>query len=190
MSDQYVSCALYKFVTLPNYVALRCAAAQGHDRQSGVWHTAAGHEGINGTVSGTRESVDALLDWLQQQPGLENIDCKESYHSEIPFYRTKVKLKKEIVTMGVEGIDPKRSAGTYVKPADWNALIADPDVLVVDTRNDYEVEIGTFANAVNPKTKTFREFPAWAEQNLDPRKTKKLPCFALAVSAVKNPLPI
>jgi len=177
MSDQYVSCALYKFVTLPNYVALRAPLLKAMTDNQVFGTLLLANEGINGTVSGVRESVDALLDWLQQQPGLENIDCKESYHSEIPFYRTKVKLKKEIVTMGVEGIDPKRSAGTYVKPADWNALIADPDVLVVDTRNDYEVEIGTFANAVNPNTKTFREFPAWAKQNLDPSKHKKIAMF-------------
>ena len=177
MSDQYVSCALYKFVTLPNYVALRSPLLKVMTDNQVFGTLLLATEGINGTVSGTRESVDAMLNWLQQQPGLENIDCKESYHSEIPFYRTKVKLKKEIVTMGVEGIDPKRSAGTYVKPADWNALIADPDVLVVDTRNDYEVEIGTFANAINPKTKTFREFPAWAEQNLDPKKNKKIAMF-------------
>ena len=177
MSDQYVSCALYKFVTLANYAALRAPLLKAMTDNQVFGTMLLANEGINGTVSGTRESVDALLDWLQQQPGLENIDCKESYHSEIPFYRTKVKLKKEIVTMGVEGIDPKKSAGTYVKPADWNALIADPDVLVVDTRNDYEVEIGSFANAVNPKTKTFREFPAWAEQNLDPSKHKKIAMF-------------
>ena len=179
MSDQYVSCALYKFVTLPNYVALRAPLLKTMTDHQVFGTLLLASEGINGTVSGTRESVDALLDWLQQQPGLENIDCKESFHSEIPFYRTKVKLKKEIVTMGVEGIDPKRSAGTYVKPADWNALIADPDVLVVDTRNDYEVEIGTFVNAVNPKTKIST-----------PRKTKKLPCFAPAVFAAKSLLPI
>ena len=123
------------------------------------------------------KGVDALLKWLDQQPGLENIDTKESYHSEIPFYRTKVKLKNEIVTMGVEGIDPKQVVGTYVKPEDWNALISDPDVVLVDTRNDYEVEIGTFENAVDPKTKTFREFPAWAKDNLDPEKHKKVAMF-------------
>ena len=188
MSDQYVSCALYKFVTLPNYVALRSPLLKAMTDNQVFGTLLLAREGINGTVSGTRESVDALLDWLQQQPGLENIDCKESYHSEIPFYRTKVKLKKEIVTMGVEGIDPKRSAGTYVKPADWNALIADPDVLVVDTRNDYEVEIGTFANALIPRPKPFANFPPGLSRISTPRKTKKLPCFAPAVSAVKNPL--
>ena len=177
MSDQYVSCALYKFVTLPNYVALRAPLLKAMTDNQVFGTLLLANEGINGTVSGTRESVDALLDWSQQQPGLENIDCKESYHSEIPFYRTKVKLKKEIVTMGVEGIDPKQVVGTYVKPADWNDLISDPDVILVDTRNDYEVEIGTFANAIDPKTKSFRDFPNWAKKNLDPDKHKKVAMF-------------
>jgi len=177
MSDQYVSCALYKFVTLPNYAALRGPLLDAMSKNNVFGTLLLAQEGINGTVSSTREGVDALLEWLDQQPGLENIDTKESYHSDIPFYRTKVKLKNEIVTMGVEGIDPKQVVGTYVKPEDWNALISDPDVVLVDTRNDYEVEIGTFENAVDPKTKTFREFPAWAKDNLDPQKHKKVAMF-------------
>ena len=177
MSDQYVSCALYKFFTLPNYAALREPLLDAMSKNNVFGTLLLAQEGINGTVSSTREGVDALLEWLDQQPGLENIDTKESYHSDIPFYRTKVKLKNEIVTMGVEGIDPKQVVGTYVKPEDWNALISDPDVVLVDTRNDYEVEIGTFENAVDPKTKTFREFPAWAKDNLDPQKHKKVAMF-------------
>ena len=177
MSEQYVSCALYKFVTLPDYAALREPLLNAMTANNVFGTLLLAKEGINGTVSSTREGVDALLKWLGQQPGLENIDTKESYHSEIPFYRTKVKLKNEIVTMGVEGIDPKQVVGTYVKPEDWNALISDPDVVLVDTRNDYEVEIGTFENAVDPKTKTFREFPAWAKDNLDPEKHKKVAMF-------------
>ena len=177
MSEQYVSCALYKFVTLPDYAALREPLLNAMSKNNVFGTLLLAQEGINGTVSSTREGVDALLKWLDQQPGLENIDTKESYHSEIPFYRTKVKLKNEIVTMGVEGIDPKQVVGTYVKPEDWNALISDPDVVLVDTRNDYEVEIGTFENAVDPKTKTFREFPAWAKDNLDPEKHKKVAMF-------------
>ena len=134
-------------------------------------------EGINGTISGTRENIDSVLHWIGQQPGLENIDTKESFDDEIPFYRTKVKLKKEIVTMGVEGIDPRQVVGTYVKPEDWNDLISDPDVLVVDTRNDYEVQIGTFKNAIDPKTTSFREFPEWANNNIDRTSNKKIAMF-------------
>ena len=177
MSGQFVTCALYKFVTLPNFEALREPLLNAMTENNVFGTLLLAQEGINGTVSEHREGIDAVLAWLAQQPCLENIDTKESYHSEIPFYRSKVKLKKEIVTMGVEGIDPKQVVGTYVKPQDWNALISDPDVVLVDTRNDYEVEIGTFENAVDPKTKTFREFPAWAKDNLDPDKHKKVAMF-------------
>jgi UPF0176 protein len=177
MSDQFVTCALYKFVTLPNFEALREPLLDAMTQNNVFGTLLLAQEGINGTISSTREGIDAVLAWLAQQPCLENIDTKESYHSEIPFYRSKVKLKKEIVTMGVEGIDPKQVVGTYVKPENWNALISDPDVVLVDTRNDYEVEIGTFENAVDPKTKTFREFPAWAKDNLDPDKHKKVAMF-------------
>ncbi len=134
-------------------------------------------EGINGTVSGTQEGIDALLAWLNSDDRLNPISFKLSYHVNQPFYRTKVKLKKEIVTMGVEGIDPRKTVGTYVKPKDWNALISDPDVLLIDTRNDYEIEIGTFEHAVNPNTKTFREFPEYVKNNLDPKKNKKVAMF-------------
>jgi UPF0176 protein len=134
-------------------------------------------EGINGTISGLRAGIDAVLTWLDNQDNLKNIVTKESFDETCPFYRTKVKLKKEIVTMGVEGIDPLKVVGSYVKPEDWNALISDPEVILIDTRNDYEIEIGTFQNAVDPKTKTFREFPAWAKENLDPQKHKKVAMF-------------
>lgn len=177
MPAQYVTCALYKFVALPNYGSIRHPLLEimTDNQVFGTLLLAA--EGINGTISGTRIGIDSVLNWLAQQPGLENIDTKESYSDNIPFYRTKVKLKKEIVTMGVEGIDPNQVVGTYVKPADWNELISDPDVLVVDTRNDYEVEIGTFKDAINPKTKSFREFPAWATENISADKNKKIAMF-------------
>ncbi|NPU93784.1 MAG: rhodanese-related sulfurtransferase [Gammaproteobacteria bacterium] len=173
----YVVCALYKFVSLPDYEALRqplldCMLA--HDVKGTLLLA---QEGVNGTVAGSREGVDALLAWLRQDPRLADLSWKESYDTIEPFYRTKVKLKKEIVTMGVEGIDPRQVVGTYVKPADWNALISDPDVVLIDTRNDYEVDIGTFKNAVNPRTTTFREFPGYVKENLDPAKHKKVAMF-------------
>jgi UPF0176 protein len=177
MPTQYVTCAMYKFVALPHFESLRqpLLDVMNDNQIFGTLLLAA--EGINGTVSSTREGIDKLLAWLDKQPGLENIDSKESYDSKIPFYRTKVKLKKEIVTMGVEGIDPKETVGTYVQPEDWNALISDPDVVLVDTRNDYEVKIGTFKNAIDPKTTTFREFPKWSKENLDPNTNKKVAMF-------------
>ncbi|WP_372769635.1 rhodanese-related sulfurtransferase [Pseudoalteromonas sp.] len=177
MSQQYVVCALYKFVSLPNYKELRQPLLNTMEQNNVRGTLLLAEEGINGTVAAKREGIDALLSWLDKQPGLDNIVSKESFDDECPFYRTKVKLKKEIVTMGVQGVDPKKVVGTYVKPKDWNALISDPDVVLVDTRNDYEIEIGTFENAVDPKTKTFREFPEWAEKNLDPSKNKKVAMF-------------
>ncbi|MGB2154020.1 MAG: rhodanese-related sulfurtransferase [Porticoccaceae bacterium] len=177
MSTQYVTCALYKFVALPNYGSIRHPLLKVMTDNQVYGTLLLASEGINGTISSTRAGIDAVLNWLNQQPGLENIDTKESFDKEIPFYRTKVKLKKEIVTMGVEGIDPRQVVGTYVKPQDWNDLISDPEVLVVDTRNDYEVEIGTFKNAVDPKTTSFREFPDWANKNIDRAKTKKIAMF-------------
>ena len=172
-----VVCALYKFVTLENYPELREPLLQ-EMIQLGVHGTLLlAQEGINGTVAGSREGVDQLLAWLEQDERLKPIDRKESFVSEMPFKRTKVKLKKEIVTMGVEGIDPRKTVGTYVEPKDWNALISDPDVVLVDTRNDYEVQVGTFKGAVNPNTETFREFPDYVQNNLDRNTHKKVAMF-------------
>ena len=173
----YVVCAMYKFATLDNFEELRQPLLDEMLRLDVKGTLLLAAEGINGTVAGSRESIDALLDFLRRDERLKDIDHKESYDDDMPFYRTKVKLKKEIVTLGVEGIDPKRVVGTYVKPADWNALISDPDVVLVDTRNDYEVEIGTFKGALDPRTKTFREFPQYVSENLDPAKNKKVAMF-------------
>jgi len=170
-------CALYKFVRLENFELLRqpLLAVMENNEVRGTLLLA--NEGINGTISGSQQGIDAVLAYLQSDERLSPISHKFSYSDDNPFQRTKVKLKKEIVTMGVEGIDPNLVVGTYVKPKDWNALISDPDVLLVDTRNDYEVEIGTFKNAVNPNTETFREFPAYVEKNLDNKKHKKVAMF-------------
>jgi UPF0176 protein len=176
-SKRIVVCALYHFVRLDNYVDMQAPLLQLM-KQEGVKGTLLlAAEGINGTIAGSREGIDAVLTWLRQDPRLEALDYKESFDDEIPFYRSKVKLKKEIVTMGVEGIDPNRKVGTHVEARDWNALISDPDVLLIDTRNSYEVQIGTFKNAVNPDTETFREFPAWVKANLDPGKNRKVAMF-------------
>ena len=119
------------------------------------------HEGINGTVAGSPSAIDALIVYLRALPGCAELDVKYSHAKEMPFYRMKVRTKKEIVTLGIEGIDPKREVGTYVQPEDWNALVSDPDTVLIDTRNDYEVAIGTFEGAVDPQTKSFSEFPDW-----------------------------
>ena len=172
-----IVCALYKFVTLENYESMRepLHTVMLDNQIKGTLLLA--QEGINGTVSGPQEGIDALLAWLNSDERLAPISYKISLHIEQPFYRTKVKLKKEIVTMGVEGIDPRKTVGTYVKPKDWNDLIADPEVTVIDTRNDYEIEIGTFKHAINPNTESFREFPAYVAKELDPSKHKKVAMF-------------
>lgn len=169
--------ALYKFVALPDYRELReplldvCLNA-------GVKGTLLlANEGINGTIAGSRLAIDEVLAYLKSDARFNDIDHKESLDSELPFYRMKVKLKKEIVTMGREGIDPKILVGHYVEPQDWNALITDPEVTVIDTRNHYECDIGSFEGAINPQTTTFKEMPAFVDQQLDPAKHKKVAMF-------------
>lgn len=134
-------------------------------------------EGINGTVAGPDSAIVDLLDFLKADPRMTGLDHKESRSETMPFYRMKVRLKKEIVTMGVEGVDPNEIVGTYVDPQDWNNLINDPDVVLIDTRNDYEVEIGTFKGAINPDTETFREFPHWVDDNKEQLKKPKVAMF-------------
>jgi len=122
-------------------------------------------EGVNGTIAGSDDAIAAVLDHIRALPGCAGLDVKDSRAATMPFHRMKVRIKREIVTMGVEGIDPLSIVGDYVDPADWNALIADPDTIVIDTRNDYEVAIGSFRGAIDPGTQTFRDFPAWFREN-------------------------
>lgn len=172
-----VVCALYKFVALPDYVNFRQSLLNIMEQQKVRGTLLLAHEGINGTIAGSRKAVDFVLNWLRSEPRLADLDCKESYTDISPFKRSKVKLKKEIVTMGVEDLDPRRSVGHYVEAKDWNALISDPDVLLIDTRNSYEVEVGSFSKALNPNTTTFREFPQYVKENLDPKQHKKVAMF-------------
>ena len=173
----YVVAALYKFVALPDYVALRDALYQHLVLNKVKGTLLLAEEGINGTICGTREGIDAVRQWLDADGRFGGLSYKESFADEPAFYRTKVKLKTEIVTMGVPGVNPQHIVGTYVKGDDWNRLIEDPDTILIDTRNDYEVAIGTFKNAVNPNTTSFREFPQWAADNLDKAKHKKVAMF-------------
>lgn len=122
-------------------------------------------EGINGTIAGKADGIAAIIGYIRGLPGCAELDVKYSGAEDIPFYRMKVRVKREIVTLGIDGIDPKREVGTYVQPQDWNALISDPDTIIIDTRNDYEVAIGSFDGAIDPQTKTFRDFPAWFRDN-------------------------
>ena len=172
-----VVAALYKFVSLPDFREMReplldvCLAVGA----KGTLLLA--EEGINGTIAGDRETIDRVLSYLKSDSRLADIDHKESLDECIPFYRMKVKLKKEIVTMGVGNIDPNSLVGHYVEAKDWNDLISDPDVTLIDTRNDYECDIGSFKGAINPQTTTFREIPDFVEKNLDPAKQKKVAMF-------------
>lgn len=180
MSDQsslIVVCALYKFVTLAHYRSLQQPLLSLMKSVEVRGTLILAHEGINGTIAGTREAIDQVLHWLQNEPCLNNLDYKESYTETPPFNRTKVKLKKEIVTMRIEGIDPLSSVGTYCNAQEWNDLLADPEVLLVDTRNHYEYQVGTFKNAINPKTASFSEFPQYIKDNFDKEKHKKIAMF-------------
>jgi UPF0176 protein len=175
--SQIVVCALYKFVTLENFQTLRQPLHNVLETNQVRGTLLLANEGINGTIAGSRAAIDNVLNWLRSDPRLADIDHKESFTDGLPFNRAKVKLKKEIVTLGIEGIDPKRIVGTYVNPGDWNKLISDPDVVLVDTRNDYEFKVGTFKNAINPNTESFREFPRYVRENLNPEKHKKIAMF-------------
>lgn len=164
-SSSFLVAALYHFVSVPRFESLR-EPLQALCEANGVKGTLLlAHEGINGTIGGPDEGVRTVLTHLRAQPEFATLEHKESRASKMPFLRMKVKLKKEIVTMGVENIDPNQVVGTYVAAKDWNELISDPDTIVIDTRNDYETAIGVFRGAVDPQTKTFREFPDWVRNN-------------------------
>jgi UPF0176 protein len=173
----YTVAALYHFTQFENPAALRPALLSLclHHKITGSLLLA--REGVNGTIAGSRAGIDAVLAHLRALPGCADLEHKESTASAQPFPRMKVKLKKEIVTMGQPDVDPRARVGHYVDPKDWNALITAPDVVTIDTRNDYEVEIGTFEGAIDPKTKTFREFPAWWEENKDRFHNKRVAMF-------------
>jgi UPF0176 protein len=156
--------ALYRFTSFPDCASLR-EPLERVCREHGVRGTLLlAPEGINGTIGGTAEGIAAVLAHIRTLPDCAGLDVKFSEAATMPFHRMKVRIKREIVTMGEPGIDPRGSVGTYVEPQDWNALIADPDTIVIDTRNDYEVAVGTFAGAIDPRTETFRDFPAWFRQ--------------------------
>jgi UPF0176 protein len=159
--------ALYKFTPFADHAALRAPLLE-QCRQHGVKGTLLlAHEGINGTIAGSDAGIAAVLDHIRGLPGCAELDVKFSRAPAMPFHRMKVRLKAEIVTMGVADIDPLASVGTYVAPADWNDLIADPETILIDTRNDYEVAIGTFQGAIDPQTASFRDFPDWFRARRD-----------------------
>jgi UPF0176 protein len=172
-----VVAAFYYFTELSDYKALQIPLKDFCEIHQLKGTILLAKEGINSTIAGSREAIDALLAYLRSDPRLQNLEHKESYCQGVPFQRMKVKLKKEIVTLGVPDIDPRYRVGTYVDPHDWNALIAEPDVIVIDTRNNYEVEFGTFKGAINPNLETFGEFPNYVQEQLNPEKHQKVAMF-------------
>ena len=173
----YRVAALYKFTSLPDYTFLREPLQNICDLYGIKGTLLLALEGLNGTIAGNAAGIANIISFLRADPRLADLDVKYSVAEDMPFYRMKVRLKREIVTMGVEGVDPNKTVGTYVDPADWNALITDPDTILIDTRNDYEVGIGTFQGALNPNTKTFREFPDWVEANRGSLNKPKVAMF-------------
>jgi len=170
-------CALYKFTRLDDFETIQLPLKGFLDSLSVKGTLLLAREGINGTISGNQSSLEKVLEYLQSDSRFLGLEYKFSYSKKTPFKRLKVKLKKEIVTMGLTEIDPTHSVGTYVKPKDWNKLINDPDVVLIDTRNNYEYEIGSFKGAVNPKTETFREFPSFTKNSLEKYRNKKIAMF-------------
>jgi len=157
--------ALYRFARFPDPTALREPLAYLCE-ENGIRGTLLlAREGINGTIAGTHDAIDRVLAHIRTLPGCEDIEVKHSHADRMPFHRMKVRLKREIVTMGEPDIDPLEDVGHYVPPAEWNALIDAPGTILIDTRNDYEVAIGTFSGAIDPKTHSFRDFPAWFREH-------------------------
>jgi len=181
MQDAYLTTAMYHFVSLPYFKMLREPLLDFCLTREIKGTLLLADEGINGTLAGPEKSILELLEYLKNDPLFEGnfkrLGHKESWSDKHPFYRMKIKLKKEIVTLGVPSVSPTKVVGKYVKPQDWNTIISDPDIVLIDTRNDYEYAIGTFKNAINPKTTTFREFPEYVKTHFDPKKHKKVAMF-------------
>ncbi|MDB9313400.1 rhodanese-related sulfurtransferase [Spirulina sp. CS-785/01] len=172
-----VVATFYKFVHLPDFQEKQTPLTEFCQDQEIKGTILLAEEGINGTIAGSRSNIDAVLAYLRSDPRLADLTPKESSAKTPPFARLKVRLKREIVTLGVSDANPTQQVGQYVPPKDWNALIRDPDVVVIDTRNDYEVKIGTFRGAKNPQTHSFREFPDYVNETLNPQHPQKVAMF-------------
>ncbi|MGB0934843.1 MAG: rhodanese-related sulfurtransferase [Alphaproteobacteria bacterium] len=175
--SNFVVAALYKFTALEDVESQRQQVRQICEENEIKGTLIFADEGINGTVAGSRDAIDVLKAFLNADRRYDDMEYKESSADEMPFKRLKVHYKKEIVTIGDQSVSPTKVVGEYVDPQDWNAIISDPDTIVIDTRNDYEVELGTFSGAVNPETDAFREFPEYVKKDLDPKKNKNVAMF-------------
>lgn len=172
-----VVATLYKFINLPDCNELQTTLLSYCQSQRIKGTILLAQEGINGTIAGSRQQIDSFLTFIRNDSRFADLEYKESYTEIPPFERLKIRLKPEIVTLGLPEVDPNEKVGTYVEPKNWNDLISNPEVIVIDTRNDYEISIGTFKGAENPQTQTFRDFPEYVKQNLDSHKHKKVAMF-------------
>jgi UPF0176 protein len=173
----FLTAAFYKFVELHDFKQLKGPLLAYCEARQIKGSVLLAEEGVNGTIAGEPESVRAVLAYLRRDARLTDLVHKESFADEMPFYRMKVRLKREIVTLGVPGVSPTKMAGTYLKPEEWNKLLDDPTVVFVDVRNDYEVSLGTFKGALDPKTKSFSELPAWVREQSILRDKPKVAMF-------------
>ena len=175
--DPLLVAAFYKFVQLTDLASLQDQIESCCRKNNVLGIVLLAQEGINSTIAGSREGVVKVLEFIRQDPRFTDLEWKESFANKQPFRKLRVRLKKEIVTMGIPEIDPSQLVGTYVKPADWNALIRDPDVIVIDARNNYETEIGTFTGAVNPDLDSFSQLPSWLEEKIDAGEQPRVAMF-------------
>ena len=177
----FLTAAFYHFVSLENIEQLQAFISKFCQKNNIKGTILLASEGINGTISGEGKKIQKFIEFIKEDSyfrnNFKNLEHKESWASKNPFYRMKVRLKKEIVALGVDGISPTKKVGEYVNPEDWNNLINDPNTIIIDTRNNYEVDIGTFKNSINPETETFRDFPSYVDKNLKNNKTKKVAMF-------------
>lgn len=169
--------ALYHFTRFPDPAALKPGLLEVCAAHGVKGSLLLAPEGINGTIAGPRDGIQSVLAAIRALPGCDGLEWKESFAQSMPFGRMKVRLKREIVTMGQPDVDPLARVGNYVAPSEWNALISDPETVVIDTRNDYEVAIGTFQGAVDPGTKAFGEFPEWWQENRERFAGKRIAMF-------------
>lgn len=174
---KYVIASFYKFVPLHDYEIMKAPLLNVMQQNNIMGTIILAHEGINGSFAGTAEEVSTLYNYLRIEPRFADLAFKETYNDMMPFEKAKVKFRKEIVTIGVKGIDPLTCTGQRVAPEDWNTLLCDPSVVVIDTRNHYEFELGTFKNAINPNTENFRDFPEYVQNNLLDKKEMKVAMF-------------
>lgn len=173
----YTVAAFYQFVSLPDFAEKQLFLLAQCQEQGILGTILLASEGINGTIAGTAEAIESIIRFIRADPRLADLEYKQAFCDTPPFKRLKVKLKKEIVSLGIDGVDPNHQVGTYVNPQDWNALLSEPDILVLDTRNQFEVDIGSFQDALNPQLAAFHDFPEYVSRHLDPSTNHKIAMF-------------